>query len=250
MNNIDKEDLEGLIKVSELPLNIGKIQYQPTTGNFYQDNNEIAINRIVVTKVLPLSLRFVIEQEKKVVTSRIVNNEDYKEEELLYIQDMLEQEGYKIYQTKTLAFAAHVNFNIVKRQKKEVIISKDNYNQFAIININSGTQMPGIALSSMMNTLHLHLNDDESIVELALKINASDEPFVTKNTGREIYQVLFESDGRTSDEVIQSITKKKGGIMIANILNSQLDNNAIPSASLNEMVRPLAIEGLDLKRLT
>jgi len=242
MNNQTKPNLSKLVKVKDLPLNIGRIHYQPTTGYFFQDNGEIQIESVVVTGVGNVTRRLIVEQDKKVVFTKVVQDELYSNDELLYVQDTLSQEGYKAYETNSFAFAGYVKYKDIKRTKKEAIIGDDLNEQLAVIYINSGTHMPGIAFSSLIKLFEGNLKDEQSIVEIEIQPNVTDEPFTTRNTGREIYQLTFLAGKKTEVKALQKITSHKNGEMIANIVNNKLLQKAQPMKSLGETFKSLSID--------
>jgi transcriptional regulator len=250
MSQEQLDQLRSIVRISDLPVHISKVYYQPTTGRFFKDNDEIEVKSITVIDISPIARSFIIERDKKVVVSKRVEEGYYNAEELAYAKEMLEQEGYICYETNSLSFAANIEYHNVERTKREVIVDDKIQSQLAIINVNSGTQLPEVAFGSLIKALEDGLKESSAVAEITLAMKVSDEPFTTKNTNRQIFQIDFEVIGETNEDVLNRITRKKNGTLVAQILSDKLkEMNKATFSSLADVIVPLKIEGIDVARL-
>jgi hypothetical protein len=247
---MNTNSMGSLTKLRDLPLNVASIYYQPTTGRFYKDSEEIIIDCITIVDISPVNVRLIVEQDGRVIISRRMADDHYTAEEFDYVKEMLDQEGYITYETNTLSFAGNVSFKVVTRTKDEVRLSNDRQDVLAIVNINSGTHIPSMAFSSLLTVLDKNLTDDMAVAEISLEISIDDEPFTTLKTNRQIYPLGFSYKGKSEDEVIKKITREKGGVMAGNILSEKLKSqNKSTFSSMAEIISPLKIESIDSARL-
>ena len=249
-NKMNTNSMGSLTKLRDLPLNIANIYYQPTTGRFYKDSEEILIDCITIVDISPINVRLIVEQDGRVVISKRISENHYSTEEFDYVREMLDQEGYITYETNTLSFAGNVSFRVVTRTKDEVRLSEDSQDVLAIVNINSGTHISSMAFSSLLAVLEKNLTDDMAVAEVSLNIDVDDEPFTTKKTNRQIYPLGFSYKGKSEDTVIKKITREKGNVMAGSILSEKLKaQNKSTFSSMADVISPLKIEGIDTARL-
>jgi hypothetical protein len=245
----ETEYLDALSKINplhSLPRIIPIVTYQPTTGYFYLGNSEIEITSMTISNVSPVHDILIIERDKKVIVTKKLP-ENFTINDLEYIKDQLDDNGFQLFQRKAFLIGGVMSYynlervkGVAERTGKERMIG-------AIVAIRSATQVPSVFAASLFAILENEVKINESISKISLKMTIPDEPFLTRNSQRKIYQPEMADPKQTKPAVLELLLSSRNDQALVHQIDGTL--KAIGEATftnMTTMLLPLNISGLDI----